>query len=139
MTLPRLLPLLLPLGAASLTAQQFTYDATALPAQNIWTDGVEIVDIDDDQDNDILFANGSTYSSGGAQAQHLFLNNGLGSFTAAHGQLNVANFNAKMVIAEDFDGDDDLDLMYAPEGAFPATTQVPRMLINDGTGNFTDE
>src|SRR5262245_65873516 len=139
MTLPRLRPLLLPLGAASLAAQQFTYDATALPAQNIWTDGVEIADIEGDGDNDILFANGSSYGAGGAQAQHLFLNNGLGTFVAAHAQLNVANFNAKMVIAEDFDNDGDLDLMYAPEGAFPATTQVPRMLINDGTGNFTDQ
>src|SRR5687768_11578094 len=109
MSVKRFLTLLAPLGAVPVAAQQFTYDSTALPAQNIWTDGVEIVDIEGDGDNDILFANGSTYSSGGAQPQHLFLNDGAGNFTAAHGQLNVANFNAKMVIAEDFDQDGDLD------------------------------
>ena len=125
--------------AAPLAAQQFTYDASILPNVTIWTDGVELADIDNDGDIDILFANGSSYGAGGFQPQHLYLNDGAGNFTAAHGQLNVANFNAKLVIAEDFDNDGDLDLMYAPEGPFPNTTQVPRMLINDGTGNFTDE
>ena len=139
MTLRRTLPLALTLGTAPLAAQQFVYDDPALPPGTIWTDGVELVDIEGDGDIDILFANGSTYGAGGAQPQELFLNDGTGNFTAAHSQLNVANFNAKMVIAEDFDGDGDLDLMYAPEGPYPATTQIPRMLINDGAGNFTDE
>jgi hypothetical protein len=138
MTLQPSIPLAA-LLAAPLAAQQFTYDAAALPAQSIWTDGVEIVDVEGDGDNDILFANGSSYSSGGSQPQHLFLNDGSGTFADASAQLNVANFNAQMVIAEDFDADGDLDLVYAPEGAYPATTQVPRMLINDGTGNFTDQ
>lgn len=119
--------------------QQFTYNAAALPAQSIWTNGVAIADLDGDGDRDIAFANGSSYGSGGAQAQHLFLNNGSGTFVAAHAQLNVANFNAQMVIAEDFDGDSDLDLLYAPEGAYPATTQLPRMLINNGSGTFSDQ
>jgi hypothetical protein len=55
------------------------------------------------------------------------------------GQLNVANFNAQMVIAEDCDDDGDMDLIYAPAGAFPATTQRARILINDGTAHFADE
>ena len=139
MNLRRTLPFVAALAATPLAAQQFTYDFTAMASGSIWTDGVELVDIEGDGDIDVLFANGSSYGAGGFQPQHLFLNNGTGSFTAAHGQLNVANFNAKMVIAEDFDGDGDLDLMYAPEGPFPLTTQLPRMLINDGTGNFTDE
>ena len=91
------------LGATMpLTAQQFTLARGALPAQSIWTDGVEVADVDGDGDMDILFANGSGYGSGGALAQHFYRNNGSGSFTEAHGALNVANFNAKMVIAEDF-------------------------------------
>ena len=139
MILRKSLPLAVSLAAAPLCAQQFTYDAGAMSSGAIWTDGVELVDIEGDGDIDILFANGSSYGAGGFQPQHLFLNDGTGSFSAAHGQLNVANFNAKMVIAEDFDGDGDLDLMYAPEGPFPATTQLPKMLINDGTGTFTDE
>ena len=139
MSLRKTLPLVAVFSAAPLAAQQFTYDAAAHSSGNIWTDGVELADIEGDGDIDILYANGSSYGAGGFQPQHLFLNNGSGMFTAAHGQLNVANFNAKQVIAEDFDNDGDLDLMYAPEGPYPSTTQLPRMLINDSTGNFTDE
>ncbi len=122
------------------TAQQLTYNAAALPSQNVWTNGVELADVDGDLDLDILFANGSAYGgAGGAEAQHLFLNNGNGTFTAAHANLNVANFDALMVIAEDLDGDGDNDLVYAPSGPFPATTQKPRLLINNGSGVFTDK
>jgi hypothetical protein len=127
------LALLAPLAAS----QQFTYSAAALPAQNIWTDGVVIVDVDADLDNDIVFANGSAYGGAGAtgaQPQHLFLNNGAGVFVAAHAQLNVANFNAKLVIAPDLDNDGDPDLAYASG----STGSPPRVLLNDGTGNFTD-
>jgi len=131
-----------PLAAAALlapaaAAQQFTYNAAALPAQNIWTDGVELVDVDADGDVDILFANGNIYGGTGAQGaqpQHLFLNNGAGVFVAAHAQLNVANFNAKMVIAQDFDNDGDPDLMYASG----STGSPPRLLLNNGLGVFTD-
>ena len=139
MSLRRSLSLIAAFSTAPLAAQQFTYDAAAHSPGNVWTDGIELADVDADGDIDILYANGSSYGAGGFQPQHLFLNNGSGSFTAAHGQLNVANFNAKMVIAEDFDNDGDLDLMYSPEGPYPSTSQLPRMLINDGTGNFTDE
>ncbi|HZM01063.1 MAG TPA: VCBS repeat-containing protein [Planctomycetota bacterium] len=125
-------------SAGIASAQQFTYNAAALPAQNIWTDGVELVDVDADNDIDIVFANGSSYGGvggAGAQAQHLFLNNGAGVFAAAHAQLNVANFNAKMVIAEDFDNDGDPDLMYASG----STGSPPRILMNNGLGIFADE
>jgi hypothetical protein len=124
--------------AGTLPAQvQFVRDAS-FPAQTIWTDGVELVDVDADGDVDILFANGSNYGStgtGGAQDQHLFLNNGSGTFSAAHGQINHGtNFNAKMVIAEDFDNDGDPDLMYASgSGGAP-----PRLCLNNGSGSFTN-
>ncbi len=113
-------------------AQQFTYDNTALPVQNVWTDGVELADMDNDGDIDVLFANGQGYGSGGALTQLFYKNDGAANFTNAFANLNVAAFNAKMVIAEDFDGDGDLDLMYAPEGAANPPTQLPRMLINQG-------
>ncbi len=131
------LPLLVTLGLApAALAQQFTL-STGLPAQNLWTDGVAIADLDGDGDQDIVFANGSVYGgtgAAGALAQHLYLNNGAGSFTAAHAQLNVVNFNAKMVIAEDFDKDGDQDLMYASG----STGSPPRLLLNNGSAVFTD-
>ena len=123
--------------APAALAQQFVYDAGALPAQAIWTDGVVIADLDGDGDRDIVFANGSSYGglgTQGAQPQHLFLNNGSGSFVAAHANLNTTNFNAKMVIAQDFDGDGDLDLFFSSG----STGSPPRLLLNDGTANFTD-
>ena len=130
--------------SASVTAQQFTYNAAALPAQNIFTDGVELVDVDADDDLDIVFSNrgGSgigPYGTGNPAAQHLFINDGTGTFSAGHAQLNVANMAAPMVIAEDFDNDGDPDLMYARDSVWPAPTAPPVILINDGTGNFTDE
>jgi hypothetical protein len=124
--------------APAAVAQQFTYNAAALPAQTIWTDGVELADVDGDGDLDILFANGSAYGgvgAAGAQPQHLFLNNGSGSFSAAHAQLNVANFNAKLVVADDIDNDGDLDLLYASG----STGSPPRCLINNGSGVFSDQ
>ena len=53
--------------AGTAAAQQFLYDATALPAQNLWTDGVALADVDGDTDLDILFANGSAYGGTGSQ------------------------------------------------------------------------
>jgi hypothetical protein len=131
-------PLLVTLALApSAMAQQFQVSATALPAQALWTDGVAIADLDADGDNDIVFANGNVYGGAGAAgalAQHLYLNNGTGTFTAAHAQLNVINFNAKMVVAEDFDNDGDLDLMFASG----STGSPPRLLLNNGSAVFTD-
>lgn len=120
-------------------AQQFSRDAAALPSPATWTNGVAVGDYDGDGDPDIAFANGFDYGPGGALPQRLYLNDGLGNFSDASGQLNVANFNAQMVIADDADNDGDLDLIYAPAGAFPATTQRARILINDGSGVFADE
>ncbi|GJM20363.1 MAG: hypothetical protein DHS20C15_02780 [Planctomycetota bacterium] len=137
------LPLASAFLALPLAAQQFTIDGSALPAQSLWTDGVELVDVDNDGDVDILFANGSVYGGNGTQGslpQHLFLNDGAGNFSAAHGNLNVSNFNAKMVIAEDFDNDGDMDLYYCSGSA----GSRPRLLINQGgtqggtTGIFAD-
>lgn len=126
------------------SAQQFTYNAAALPANSAFTDGVELADVDGDGDIDILFANRggsgtSAYGQGIPVAQHLFLNNGSGIFSAAHAQLNVANMATGMVIAEDFDNDGDLDVMYARDGGWPAPTLPPVILINNGAGVFSDQ
>ncbi|MFT7465007.1 MAG: hypothetical protein ACI9EF_003367 [Pseudohongiellaceae bacterium] len=119
--------------------QQFSRDAAALSSPNTWTNGVAVADLDGDGDYDLAFSNGSTYGGGGAQPQRMYLNDGSGNFSDASGQLNVANFNAQMVIADDCDLDGDLDLIYAPSGPYPSTTKTARILINDGSGNFADE
>jgi hypothetical protein len=130
---------LLALHALPVAAQQFVRDVAAINDPAIWTNGVALGDFDLDGDLDIAFANGFDYGPGGALQQRLFRNDGAGNFTDISTQLNVANFNAQMVIAEDCENDGDLDLIYSPAGAFPATTERARILINDGTGVFSDQ
>lgn len=132
-------PVVLLLVASSAGAQVFQRDAAALDSPHTWTNGVATGDFDADGDIDLAFANGFDYGPGGARPQRLYLNDGSGVFSDASAQLDVADFNAQMVIAEDAENDGDLDLVYAPAGAFPATTQRARILINDGTGVFADE
>jgi hypothetical protein len=122
-----------------LQAQQFVRDAAALSSPATWTNGVAVADLDGDGDYDIAFANGQGYGAGGARPQRLYLNDGAGNFSDASAQLNVVNFNAQMVIVDDADNDGDLDLIYAPAGAFPTTTQRARFLLNNGTGVFANE
>ncbi|MFT7464838.1 MAG: hypothetical protein ACI9EF_003198 [Pseudohongiellaceae bacterium] len=124
---------------ATLSAQQFTRDASALSSPATWTNGVAVGDFDGDGEEDLAFANGAGYGAGGARPQRLYLGDGAGNFTDVSGQLNVANFNAQMVIADDADNDGDLDLIYSPAGAFPTTTERARILINDGSAVFSDE
>ncbi|MGQ0551847.1 MAG: FG-GAP repeat domain-containing protein [Planctomycetota bacterium] len=138
-----LLPIAL-LASATTAAAQFNYNAASLPAQTLFTDGVELADVDGDGDIDILFANrGGTgvgaYGAGTAAVQHLFLNNGSGVFTAAHAQLNTANFASGMVVAEDIDNDGDLDLLYARDSGWPTPGARPKVLMNNGSGVFADE
>jgi hypothetical protein len=120
-------------------AQQFTRDAAALASPATWTNGVAVGDYDADGIEDLAFANGFNYFAGGARPQRLYLGDGAGNFTDASSQLNVADFNAQMLAADDVENDGDLDLIYAPAGAYPVTTQRARLLINDGTANFTNE
>jgi len=125
--------------APALLAQQFTYNAAAIPAgPNIWTDGVAIADVNGDGANDLIFADGGNYATGTAVVQRLYTNNGAGLFANSSASLNVANFGARMVIAEDFDNDGDLDLLYAPDSVYPNPNKKPVLLLNNGAGTFVN-
>lgn len=125
--------------APALLAQQFTYNAAAIPAgPNIWTDGIAIVDVNGDGANDLVFADGAGYATGTAVVQRLYTNGGAGLFADSSAALNVANFGARMVIAEDFDNDGDPDLLYSPDSVWPNPNKKPVLLLNNGNGTFVN-
>jgi hypothetical protein len=132
---------MLVLAARGSLAQQFQQVGTGLPGPAVWSEGVEVFDADGDGWLDVLFANGNGFSSpGGALAPTLLINHtNLGgpiSFLDETMARLPAGFvaQAKGLTVCDVDGDGDLDVVFA--NAFQ--TQ-PRILINDGTGHFTDE
>ena len=97
--------------------------------------GLTIVDVDLDGDPDVVFANAF-------QTQpRLLINDGAGVFSdQTSPRLPVMLLGAFGVCAPDVDDDGDPDLVFCDTG--PSTLGPPgglaRLLINDGTGNFTD-
>ncbi len=96
-------------------------------------------DVDGDLDQDIIVAN--TYQ----EQPRLFLNNGSAVFTEATNWFTSNGSNSFSpgplscsVVAEDIDGDSDLDIFLSTY-RFAAGDLDSRILVNDGTGQFTDE
>ncbi|HMQ74574.1 MAG TPA: VCBS repeat-containing protein [Flavobacteriales bacterium] len=104
--------------------------------------GALFFDADGDGDPDLYTAAGSTESgpAGAAYQDHLYRNEGGGTFSEAKDALPVMPGSTQRVAAADVDGDTDLDLFVGGRnepGAYPA---APRsfLLMNDGSGRFTD-
>lgn len=127
----------LSLSMSPLSAQQFVDQTAArLPAQNEYSSQVAIADVDNDGDLDLAFANGRGFFSAQLQEQvRLYINNGNGIFTdQSIARLGVLTEYGRDVEFGDVDRDGDMDMIVANDFATPAL-----LLINDGTGNFTDE
>ncbi len=114
---------------------QFT-DATAdrLPQVDDVTQDLELGDADGDGDPDLIVGN--------EDDNRLLLNDGNGVFTDAPDAIPLRDAPEETREADfgDVDGDGDLDLLFANvqlfvDGADPQN----RLLINDGSGQFTDE
>ena len=117
--------------------QQFVdQTSTRFPVQVEYTNQCTIVDVDDDGDKDIVWANGGGYSSIGTLLKpRIYINNGTGTFadetdTRATGITGCF----RGVEAGDVDRDGDWDLILAQD-----FNRRPLLLINDGTGKFGDE
>ena len=123
---------LLACAAPIALAQQFQQVGTGLPGPSVWTEGVETFDADGDGWMDVLTANQNGLPT-------LLINQ-----TTVGGPITFANETTTRIPAAftiqgrsltvcDVDNDGDIDAVFATGG-----TQQ-RILINDGTGIFTDE
>ncbi|MFM9170050.1 MAG: FG-GAP repeat domain-containing protein, partial [Phycisphaerales bacterium] len=123
--------------ACPASAQQFVQQtSTRFPTQSEYTNQCTAVDIDNDGDLDIAWANGQGYSSQGtALPVRIFVNSGGGVFadeTAARAAGITGWYRG--VEAGDVDRDGDWDLILAND-----FNKRPQLLINNGSGVFADQ
>ncbi len=97
-------------------------------------------DADGDGDFDLILANGGNEFKNGQALQPLLFINDNGSFKNQSEKLPKIYLNAAVVIAEDFDNDNDLDLFLGASSVTENFGKTPNsyLLENDGKGNFSD-
>lgn len=99
-------------------------------------------DADKDGDLDLFVGTGgNNHPVGSREMQNrLYFNDGKGNFTINTAALPVNEGNTAVVLANDFDGDGDMDL-FAGSRSIPGnygTSPVSYLLLNDGHGKFND-
>jgi hypothetical protein len=137
--LPTVLPAALLAAAIApvALAQQFVQQtSTRFPTQNEYSNQCSAVDIDNDGDLDLVWANGQGYSTQGTQLQmRVYVNNGSGVFAdeSATRAAGVVGWY-RGVEAGDIDRDGDQDLILAND-----FNKRPQLLVNNGAGVFADQ
>jgi len=117
------------------SAQQFRDETSArFPSQSYYSNQLSFCDVDGDGDLDVAFADGQVYSSQGAALRaRLYINDGTGSFTdESNARIPVTGWYRGVEFG-DVDRDGDWDMLLAND-----FNKQPVLLINDGTGVFTD-
>ncbi len=104
------------------------------PATNDFTNQITIGDIDNDDDLDIIFANGGNFiSQGKDEPTRIYINNGSGQFTdVSDSQLGFEGIVRGAELG-DIDNDGDLDMILVQD-----FDRQPQLFVNNGTGNFTN-
>lgn len=110
--------------------------ASRLPAILDISRDADFVDIDGDSDLDIYVSNATPFSI----PNKLLLNDGSGHFTDVSAARLPAGENGDSHNAEiaDVDGDGDMDIYVCNQVSFGGTG-IDQLLINDGSGFFTDQ
>ena len=135
--------------AGKLFLQQSSGQFVAAPAGAFEADAmhedVEAVffDADGDQDLDLYVVSGGNEGYGKAQElpDRLYLNDGKANFSRALEHLPLLYENKSCVRPFDYDGDGDLDLFVGGRSIVYKYGYSPDsyLLINDGSGKFTDQ
>jgi hypothetical protein len=141
-------------GSKNNAASLFTQNSTAFSkketaifnAQKAAEDAESVFfDADNDSDLDLYVCSGgvetSKYSAN--YLDKLYLNDGVGNFTVSDQKLPTATqyHSSSSVVVADIDNDNDLDL-FVGERTIPNGYGMPGsgfLLINDGTGKFTEQ
>ncbi len=103
-----------------------------LPQTSDITQDLKLADIDKDGDEDLI--------AGNEDGNKIYTNDGNGVFrdeTSARLPASATEETRKVSLA-DIDGDDDLDIFFANVAFRPGRIRQDRLLLNDGTGIFTD-
>ena len=105
---------------------------------------VAVLFFDADKDGDLdLFigSGGNNVPPNSSQLQHrLYLNDGRGNFKIQPDAFPKNNMNISVVVANDLDGDGDMDLFVGSRSVPFSYGMVPEsyLYVNDGHGHFTD-
>jgi len=92
-------------------------------------------DIDNDGDEDI-FISGNANDFSSSKVAKFYLNDGLGNFTYSTTNTGVVGVGYSDASFDDVDNDGDLDLLLAGETS--SLTNLTRLYLNDGNGNFSN-
>ncbi len=99
-------------------------------------------DCDKDGDLDLFVGSGgNNYPAYSLQFQNrLYRNDGKGNFEIDGNPFPAAGMNTAVAVAEDFDSDGDIDLFIGSRSVPQNYGATPQsfLLVNDGTGKFTD-
>lgn len=124
-------------GVAGLTsAQQFQESVGSIPAGSRWTEGVEAVDVDQDGDLDLFFAEGGGSVAPGTPEQHRLVINQLEISAGQFSDQSVARLGtqssvARDVISGDIQGDGWMDALFANA----LGSGAPSLYVNQGAGS----
>ena len=111
----------------------FTNETSSrIPPSSDVTQDMKLADIDDDGDDDLI--------AGNEDGNKLYINNGQGIFTnETESRLPASSVEeTRKVSLADVDGDNDPDIFFANVAFRPGRTRQDRLLLNNGSGVFTD-